>query len=86
MDKLTFTMAESECEACNLTVSKLRESIISLKAELKEKDKLILGFTTIATTQSSHIAALKISGCSHNLNATRPSLHVHSARGMDNVG
>ena len=78
-----ITMAESECEACNLTVSNLRESIISLKAELKEKDKLIMAFTTI-TTQASHIAAMKNCGCSYNLNATRPRLHGHSAPGLDN--
>ena len=77
-------MAESECESCNLTVSKLRESIISLKAELKEKEKLIMGFTIIATSQASHITALKNSGCSYYLNVTRPSLHSHFTPWLDN--
>ena len=43
-----------------------------------------MGFTTIATTLASHIVALKTSGCSYNLNATRPSLHGHSAPELDN--
>ncbi|KAL7389653.1 hypothetical protein ABVT39_007802 [Epinephelus coioides] len=50
------------CESCFPTLSKLRESISGLQANLKEREKILLDFTTIATTQEKHIAHLTASG------------------------
>ncbi|KAL7394730.1 hypothetical protein ABVT39_003009 [Epinephelus coioides] len=50
------------CESCLPTLSKLRESISGLQADLKEREKILLDFTTIATTQAKHIAYLTASG------------------------
>ncbi|KAL7370818.1 hypothetical protein ABVT39_012048 [Epinephelus coioides] len=50
------------CESCLPTLSKLRESISGLQADLKEREKILLDFTTIATTQAKHIAHLTASG------------------------
>ncbi|KAL7385225.1 hypothetical protein ABVT39_017926 [Epinephelus coioides] len=49
-------------ESCLPTLSKLRESISGLQADLKERDKILLDFTTVATTQAKHIAHLTASG------------------------
>ncbi|KAL7402648.1 hypothetical protein ABVT39_017917 [Epinephelus coioides] len=50
------------CESCLLTLSKLRESISGLQADLKKREKILLDFTTIATTQAKHIAHLTAPG------------------------
>ncbi|KAL7375246.1 hypothetical protein ABVT39_014275 [Epinephelus coioides] len=50
------------CESCLPTLSKLRESISGLQADLKERDKILLDFTTVATTQAKHTAHLTAYG------------------------
>ncbi|KAL7406155.1 hypothetical protein ABVT39_014107 [Epinephelus coioides] len=50
------------CESCLPTLSKLRESISGLQADLKEREKILLDFTTVATTWAKHIAHLTASG------------------------
>lgn len=42
------------CELCLPTLSKPRESISGLQADLKERDKILLDFSTVATTQVKH--------------------------------
>ncbi|KAL7389827.1 hypothetical protein ABVT39_010506 [Epinephelus coioides] len=49
------------CESCLPTLSK-HQSISGLQADLKERDKILLDFTTVATTQVKHIAHLTASG------------------------
>ncbi|KAL7397751.1 hypothetical protein ABVT39_027343, partial [Epinephelus coioides] len=51
-----------EAESCLPTLSKLGESISRLQADLKEREKILLDFTTVTTTQAKHIAHLTASG------------------------
>uniref|UniRef100_A0A674PIU4 SGNH hydrolase-type esterase domain-containing protein n=1 Tax=Takifugu rubripes TaxID=31033 RepID=A0A674PIU4_TAKRU len=50
------------CESCLPTFSKLRESISGLQSELKERDKIILESSAVASTQEKHIARLRSEG------------------------
>lgn len=61
----------AECESCHLTMSKLKESITCLKSELKEKYKLIMGFTTLARAQEKRLSFL--STFDHGQNVTNRS-------------
>ena len=70
-------------DGTNSSLNRVKRSDRGRVAHWRQQ-QLIMGFTTIATTQASHITALKNSGCSYNLNVTRPSLHGHSAPGLDN--
>ncbi|CAL8263868.1 unnamed protein product [Merluccius merluccius] len=49
------------CESCLPTLSKLRESVSSLRADLMERDKILMDFS-VTTTQVKLIARLKTSG------------------------
>ena len=62
------------CESCLPTLSKLRESISSLRADLMERDKILMVFSTVTTTQVKLIARLKTSGAD-----------VRSMTAMDNT-
>ena len=50
------------CESCLPTLSKLRDSISGLKADLKQKDKILMDFSTVATNQAKLISHLRTSG------------------------
>lgn len=50
------------CESCHLTVSKLKNNISRLEAELKLKNKRVLEFSAVATAQAKHLI-LGSSGC-----------------------
>ena len=63
---------KAECVSCLLTVSKLKNSLESLKSELREKNELILEFTSIATTQAKHLSALTASGYGYRNTASLP--------------
>ena len=43
------------CESCLPTLSKLRESVSGLRADLMERDKILLDFSTVAATQASAV-------------------------------
>ena len=40
------------CESCLPTLSKLRESVSGLRADLMERDKILMDFSTVAATQA----------------------------------
>ncbi|XP_076601118.1 uncharacterized protein LOC143329205 [Chaetodon auriga] len=50
------------CESCLPTLSKLRDSVCNLRADLKERDKIIMDFSTVASTQSKLITHMRASG------------------------
>ncbi|KAK0134201.1 hypothetical protein N1851_030244 [Merluccius polli] len=50
------------CESCLPILSKLRDSVSGLKADLKKRDKILMDFSSIATTQAKLISHLRTSG------------------------
>ena len=47
------------CGSCLSTLSKLRESVSGLRADLMERDKILMDFSTVAATQAKLITYLK---------------------------
>ena len=50
------------CESCLPTFSKLREIVSGLGADLRERDKILMDFSTVTVTQAKLITHLKTSG------------------------
>ncbi|KAL7405429.1 hypothetical protein ABVT39_000372 [Epinephelus coioides] len=75
------------CESCLPTLSKLRESISELQADLKEREKILLDFTTVATTQVKHIAHLTASSAggttARHHKHRAPSRHRRTSRQLE---
>ena len=74
---------KSECVSCScsLTISKLRKNIASLRAEVIEKNNLIVEFSAVATTQAKHLAIMSAS--SHGFtNASLPRSPAPAAPGL----
>ena len=53
------------CESCLPILSKLRDNVSGLKADLTEKDKILMDFSTVATTQAKLISHLWTSGAAN---------------------
>lgn len=62
--------SKSECVSCScsLTISELRKNIALLRAEVLEKNNLIVEFSAVATTQAKHLAIMSTSshGCTNS--------------------
>ncbi|CAK6962090.1 uncharacterized protein LOC121521383 [Scomber scombrus] len=73
-------MAVWKC--CHLTLSKLKNSISHLEAELRQKDKLDLEFLAVTSAQTQQLIVLGSSGCdvqnmtspTHSPNCSAPAL------------
>ncbi|CAL8335366.1 unnamed protein product [Merluccius merluccius] len=52
-------------ENCQLVNSPLKQDICHLKDELRSKDKLILGFSTVASSQAQHVSAVNATSDSY---------------------
>lgn len=57
-----YSVMSAVCESCFPTFSKLKEDIADLRTDLKEKDKLLMDFSAVASSQAKHITVLKSSG------------------------
>ena len=49
------------CRSCLPILSNLRDSVSGLKADLKQKDKILMDFSTVPTTQAKLISHLRTS-------------------------